>query len=248
MLNRNHRVPLYEQLKDIIKKNIEEGIYKVGEQIPSERTLCETYNVSRITVRQAIALAEKEGLLQRLQGVGTFVRKPKIKQELSNFNSFQSTLSQQGLIAKTKLVHEEIISSDIQLSRVLNISVMDKVYHLELLGLGDEKPIVFYNSYFSEEVGLLMKKVADEALAENMPFSTLDLYKKTDKLNPTHVEQTFEAKAASSYIADQLQVDVATPILTVTSIVYEENEPLEFKETHYRGDKYKFFTIRKMND
>lgn len=248
MLDRNHSAPLYEQLKNEIHKQIKDGNLKPDDQIPSERELVEQYHVSRITVRQAINLAEKEGLVKRVHGVGTFVAQPKIKQELSNFNNFESTLQQQGLIASTKLLGSEVITSDFQLSRLLDINVMERVTKLELIGYGDDIPVVYYNSYFPYLVGEKMKRAAEQALQMEKPFSTLDLYRMDQQIGlyPTHVEQTFEAQAAHHPLTEILQVQEGFPLFRVTSIVYQDKTPLEYKETYYRGDKYKFFITRHM--
>ncbi|MDN4526430.1 GntR family transcriptional regulator [Fictibacillus fluitans] len=248
MLDRNHSAPLYEQLKNEIHKKIKAGELRPDDQIPSERELVEQYKVSRITVRQAINLAEKEGLVKRVHGVGTFVNHPKIKQELSSFNDFQSTLQQQGMIASTKLYGSEIITSDFQLSRLLDINVVERVRKLELIGYGDRVPVVYYNSYFPFAAGEKMKQAAEQALQMEKPFSTLDLYKLDPQigLHPTHVEQTFEAQAAHYPLTNILEVQEGFPLFRVTSIVYEDKTPIEYKETYYRGDKYKFFITRHM--
>lgn len=247
MLNRNISIPLYEQLKNIIEHKINTNEYKVNEQIPSERELCEMYNVSRITVRQAIALAEKEGLVSRVHGVGTFVAKPKIHQELNTIVDFQSTVSKSGLIASTKLIKTNVITSDFKLSRLLNINIMEKIQNLQLVGYGDDSPIVYYNTFFPYELGEQIKQATVKLIDNNLPFSTLDLYKEHTNYRPTHVEQTFEAINAHEQIAEILKIEVGFPLLRVTSIVYQESTPLEYKETYYRGDKYRFFITRKIN-
>ncbi len=245
MLNRNKSIPLYEQLKQIIEEKIKSGEWKPDDQLPSERELVEQYKVSRITVRQAINLAERDGLVKRIHGVGTFVTQPKIKQELGKFSTFQSTLQQQGLIASTKLFKSNIITSDFQLARLLDIDVMEKVINLELVGYGDSSPIVYYNSYFSYSVGEQMKQAAEQALKEEKSFSTLDLYQYLD-YEPTHVEQTLEALSTTEQLSIILDVDIHFPLFRVTSMVYQDKTPLEFKETYYKGDKYKFFITRQM--
>lgn len=246
MITRNNSIPLYEQLKDIIEHKINTSEYKANEQLPSERELCEKYNVSRITVRQAIALAEQEGLVEKVHGVGTFVARPKIKQELSTVADFQSTVAQLGLIASTRLIDTNIVMSDFKLSKILNKSVMEKILNLELLGYGDDNPIVYYNTYFPIELGEKIKEVALEFMEEELPFSTLDLYKELEEYNPTHVEQTFEAIGASDDLAEKLDVDLHFPLLRITSILYEEQTPLEYKEAYYKGDNYRFFITRQI--
>ncbi|GIN91588.1 GntR family transcriptional regulator [Siminovitchia terrae] len=248
MLDKNKSSPLYKQLKNIIKDKIESGEWETDKQLPSERELVEQYKVSRITVRQAIDLAEREGLVKRVHGVGTFVAQSKIKQELTEFNTFQSTLQQLGLLASTKLLKSSVETSNFQLAKLLDIGVMDKVIHLELIGYGDSDPIVYYSSYFSFDFGKKMQSVAEKALNDNIPFSTLDLYTNNNNLGfqPTHVEQTFEAMAADENLSKILNVDLHFPLFHVTSVVYYDKLPLEYKETFYRGDKYKFFITRQM--
>lgn len=245
-LDRNSATPLYEQLKKVIEHQIKSGELKVNQQLPSERELCEQYKVSRITVRQAISLAGNEGLLYRKHGIGTFITKPKITQELSTVNNFQTTLSQQGLIAKTNKWSSEIISCNFQISRLLDVNIMEKVANLKLVGFADDSPIVFYDSYFTYEIGKKMITAAETALSKKTPFSTLDLYNEIPDVSPTHIEQTFEAHISNEYLSKILQVEQGSPIFRVTSIVYSNDKPIEYRENHYRGDKYKFFITRNM--
>ncbi|WNF36318.1 GntR family transcriptional regulator [Bacillaceae bacterium IKA-2] len=245
-LDRNSATPLYEQLKKVIEHQIKTGELKVDEQLPSERELCELYKVSRITVRQAISLAGNEGLLYRKHGIGTFITKPKIKVELSTVDNFQTSLSQQGLIAKTEKWSSDIISSNFQTSRVLNVSIMEKIANLKLVGFADDSPFVFYDSYFTYEIGKKILIAAEEALLKNMPFSTLDLYKGILEVSPTHIEQTFEAHVSNEHLSKILKIEHGSPILRVTSIVYSNDKPIEYRENHYRGDKYKFFVTRNL--
>lgn len=243
-LERNSPTPLYEQLKNIIETQIKKGNLKPYEQIPSERELCEKYGVSRITVRQAITLAEHQGLVHRTHGIGTFVNKQKIEQELTELNSFQTPLTQQGLIGSTKIIKSEVIQNTLQHSRLLNIGMDKKLTHLQLLGLGDDEPIVFYRSYFEHSIGTKMTKAAISSAKENIPFSTLDLYSKSLDLLPTQVEQTFEAKVSDEFLSDILHIKLGSPIFRVESLVYSGDQPIEYKEAHYCGDKYKFFVKR----
>jgi len=75
--------PLYKQLKDVLKQKITAGEFKPGEALPGERQLMETYGVSRVTVRQAIAELVNEGLLYRQHGKGTFIAPKRIERPLA---------------------------------------------------------------------------------------------------------------------------------------------------------------------
>ena len=83
MLNQNSTIPLYEQVKEAIKLKIEQKEWKENTRVPSETELMKIYEVSRVTVRNALALLVDEGYLEKKQGIGTFVSKPRIKKSFS---------------------------------------------------------------------------------------------------------------------------------------------------------------------
>ncbi|MFP3803338.1 UTRA domain-containing protein, partial [Paraburkholderia sp. SIMBA_027] len=69
----------------------------------------------------------------------------------------------------------------------------------------------------------------------------------TNDFKPTHVEQTFEAVLSNNDTASKLEIPIGEPLLKVTSMVYKDEEPLEFKEAFYKGDIYKFFVTRRLH-
>ena len=91
-------VPLYKQLKDLILKEIKEGKLKTNQKIPTEQELSEKYQISRMTVRKALAQLVDEEVLAKKQGKGTFVQEPKIVEDLDNANSFTNLCKRNGKI------------------------------------------------------------------------------------------------------------------------------------------------------
>lgn len=244
-LDRNNPISLYEQLKNLIKEQIKNGELKPNQQIPSERELCERYGISRITVRQAISLAIQEGLLFRTHGKGTFVAQPnKIKQGLTRVSTFQQTLSAQGMLASTKIRKSEFITNNLYLSRLLNTDISQPLVNLQLIGYGNEEPVVYYDSVFPQDLGQKMTELAERSVKGKIPFSSLDLYGKQLGTVPTHVEQTYEAIASNEKISRCLQIELGSPVLLVTSVIFADEYPLEYRNAYYRGDKYKFFILR----
>jgi len=240
-------ISLYLQIKNIITQQIKEGVLSAGNKIPSERELCEQYNVSRITVRQSLNELEKEGLVNKIHGKGTFVAQPKVEQPLVTVTSFQNTLLSKGLKPKTKFIKYVVLPNSYKISNILSIPLSEKIVELTLIGLDDETPMVVYNSYFAYDLGVRMQELAEQASAENRPFSTFDLYERIPELTLGTISQTFEASIADASIAKLLSVKKNTPILIVESIIYtNENLPVEYKTAIYRGDKYKFSMVRKI--
>ena len=97
VLNKNTPIPLYYQLKQWIIEQIERGDLKPGDVIPSERELSEEFEISRMTVRQALTELVNEGKLVRERGKGTFVAEPKISQDLFRLTSFSEDMKSCGM-------------------------------------------------------------------------------------------------------------------------------------------------------
>jgi GntR family transcriptional regulator len=243
---KDNALPLYLQLKNIITTQIKNGTFQPGEKLPSERELCERYKVSRITVRQALGALDNEGYILRSHGKGTFVAYGKVEQELFSITPFQNSILSKGLNPTTKYLEANIIANTYQLSKTLNVPLSESLIELTLLGLGDNLPMALYTSYFATDLGMKMQELATKAVDDNIPFTTLDLYKYLPQISPGTISQTFEASIADAYIAKILNIKKGNPILIAESIIYSADDlPLEYKTTIYRGDKYKFSIVRK---
>ncbi len=240
--------PLYLQIKDLLAAQIKNGVFKTDERLPSEKELCAMYNVSRITVRHALAELEREGLIYRSHGKGTFVARPRIKQELVRVTPFEETLRSKGLEPATKYLGSSLITADYHLATVLAIPISTAVMRLELLGLGNNEPMVYYISHFIADLGQKMCELADVLSQQRVAFSTFDLYEKAGLPAPAMVTQSFEAVAAGKEQARMLGVKQGEPLLLVTSLVYTDaGRPVEYKQAAYRGDKYSFYITRPVN-
>jgi GntR family transcriptional regulator len=96
--------PLYAQLADRLAQAISSGALAPGQQLPPEAALGESYGISRVTVRQALALLVRSGQLVARRGKGTFVAKASFQQDLSSLQGFQEALRAQGVEPQTELL------------------------------------------------------------------------------------------------------------------------------------------------
>lgn len=244
IMDNSNAKPLYMQIKEKIEHEINSGRLEPNHQIPSERELCEKYNVSRITVRQAIAEAEKDGLIYKIQGKGTFVKEPVINQGLDKLTSFSKTLFTKGLKGRSEIINIETIPVDFQLANILKCDMSGQIVNLKLLGLADDEPMVCYDSYFPYNIGMKIVEAAKQSIQRGEAFSTSDLYKKVNVLLGT-IDQTFEAANCNEEMAKIMKVEEGRAIMLVTSIIYSrDNKPLEFRTAKYRADKYRFHIKR----
>ena len=141
--------PLYHQLMQRIADDIEKGNYPVGSRIPPEHELEETYQVSRVTVRRALAELTSEGLLERKQGKGTFVSTPRISQDLKSIHSFHDSCKKNGVRAGTKVIHVTEIDADATDIQDLNLREGDRVVETLRIRSADGEPVTLEKNHFS---------------------------------------------------------------------------------------------------
>lgn len=243
MINHNSHVPLYVQVSEHLENAIRSSYYKDGEKLPSENQLCKEYEVSRITVRQALSGLEQKGLLYSVHGKGTYVSLSKIEQGLMKITLFEKTLEEKGMKGFTRI--EKYGRTDVP----LKVSLMfgrDNVSCLRLVGYSENSPLVYYNSYLSGIVGDQVYEIAREKAADGKAFSTLDIFKEL-ALSGLDIEQKLTAISAGKSMAAALQVERGVPLLKIETFAYKDTVLIEYKEAYYRADKYAFTIKRHMD-
>lgn len=112
MINKFSSVPLYKQLIDLLIQKINDGEYKTGEKIPSEQDLCEIYDISRPTVRQAIKDLVQKGILVKLKGKGTFLLDNNRKVIVDNLTGFEYSVLDSDNLYEKHIVNVSSIEID----------------------------------------------------------------------------------------------------------------------------------------
>ncbi len=228
--------PLYYQLQKIIQKAIDEGLLQPGEKLPSERELAKTYNINRLTVRQATNALVNKGVLVRKRGLGTFVAQAKLNQGLFHLTSFTEDMISRGLKPATLLLSFSIKTPENQIQEELKLRPGGKIYLIERLRLANNEPMAREISFlpFSLFPGMNKRDLEHGSL-----YSLL-----RDKFNLTlgRAKETLEALAAEKKEADLLGILPGTPVFLRERLTYtEQGEPFEFVRSFYRADRYKFF-------
>ncbi|TDC45606.1 GntR family transcriptional regulator, partial [Actinomadura sp. KC345] len=142
--NQAPRIPKYYKLKELLVELIQS--LPPGSPLPPERTLAEKYETSRTTVRQALAELVVEGRLQRIQGKGTFVAKPKVSQELQ-LVSYTEDMRHHGLRPETRILEAGYVSADERLATLLGIRPGGRVLRVHRLRLADGEPMSIDTSH-----------------------------------------------------------------------------------------------------
>lgn len=247
-------VPIWQQVVAVIRRNIEEGQWPVDYQIPSERELCEMFQISRTTVRIAIGEAERNGWLTRIHGKGTYVARPKINQPLIEFTSFAETLQARGIRPEARLIDMSRQIADPATARVLGLTPGDEVVRFRTLGLGNGEPMALYDSLVPTPFAApVVESLArnDAASAKEEDSSSFALV--TELLATAHgwaflkAEQSYAASLAQPEEARLLRVPRPAAILRVTSLfLTPTGTPVAYRQAAYRADKYQFQVTREM--
>ncbi|MCK4257471.1 MAG: GntR family transcriptional regulator [Halanaerobiales bacterium] len=234
--NRNKPVPLYYQLKEMIKKQIENKDLKPRDCLPSEREYSERFQISRMTVRQAITELVNEGLLYRQQGKGTFVADPKIEQGLMKLTSFTEDMLKRGLEPSARLLSIENRIADERIANILNLDENRQIIIIKRLRLADGESMAIEACHLSHSI---FSEIVSEDLENKSLYKLLET---RYKINLVRAKQVIEPATAQLEDVKLLNVQLGDPILVLGRTTFDQNDnPVEFVSSRYRGDRYKFF-------
>ena len=230
-------IPLYYQIKTRLLESIETGQLKPGDRVPSERELTTHFNVSRMTARQALTELENQGYLYRLQGKGTFVATPKLDQPLAGLTSFTEDMRRRGLEPGAQVLSAEEVPAGRKAARALGLSETALVFRLERLRLAGGDPMALEIAHVP---AALVPGLAEEGALER---SLYGLLRERYGIRLVRATQSLEAVAANEYEAQVLHVKEGTPLLLLERVSRDEQDrPVEFVRSLYRGDRYRFIT------
>ncbi|SEO57355.1 transcriptional regulator, GntR family [Amphibacillus marinus] len=236
MINKNSPIPIYYQIEEYIKKKIIAEELMPGDALSSEREFAEQFNISRMTVRQAINNMVNDGLLFRQKGRGTFVAEQKIEQDLSSLTSFSEDMRKRNQTPSNQLISIQLINHQPAISEKLRVGSNEPIYEIKRLRLADDEPIALETTYTPEKiVGHI-----DEKQAEQSFYTYIE---EQLQLDISYGLQTIEASIANKDEMKYLKVKKDDPILLMqrTSYLNDPHQtPIEYVKSAYRADKYKF--------
>jgi GntR family transcriptional regulator len=226
-------VPRYVQAYSAMKDWIAQGKYPAGSRLPSEAELCKLFNVSRITVRAAVEMLEKQRLVERSQGRGTFVLENTIEapsrgdftELVRRLRTLSATSTLEDLEIHTRPASPEVATD-------LHLEPGEEVIQVSFVRYRDGEPTGVTNIYVPSALGVTF--TADEI--RSTPAPTL-LESKGYKLSGAH--QLIGASLADANVGEKLKTTAGAPIVTVRlQILDVEGQPVELLSAQYRADRY----------
>lgn len=229
-----NKMPLYGQLMNFLLSEIECDKFKEHEKLPSERELCDKFNLSRDTVRQAIFQLEKMGYIYKKHGKGTFVAPKQLKPDLYKFYDFTEEMKKLGKEAISKVLSFEMIPADKYIANALKIKENSNVHRIIRLRLVDSIPLIFEKAY------LPIEKFNCFYIDELNTSSLCNILKNRFSIKFSRGEETFYPITPDEDITRYLNLMKFQPVIKIERTTFEDEEPIMFTERIIRGDKFKY--------
>jgi GntR family transcriptional regulator len=231
----NGERPLYDQVYQSLLQQIVNGFYPIHQQLPSENELSEQFDVSRITIRQALNRLQLEHLVYKIQGKGTFVSAPKTFQNISQLQGFAEAMSNLGHEVFNIVKSFRFIAATPQIASKLKISLNSTVAEIKRIRLLDHKPVSFELTYLPENIGLALQPID---LATRDVFLALE---EDLSIALGHADLSIDATLADEELSELLQIDRNAPLLRVERLTHDaQGHPIDFEYLYFSAESFQY--------
>ena len=234
-IDRDNPQKLYLQLYGIIRGKIERGEWAVESQIPTEEELCRLFDVSKATVRIAVAELVREGYLRRRQGKGTFVCKRVIPEGLSMLTSFREIMLEAGVVFETRVLAQTVLMLTDDLELKLDVPDDKHIIYLRRVRLVEGEPILLQDSY-------LPHAFCPTLLSEELEHqSVLEFLEERCGVRVTRVRDYIEIAALAEEEARILALPAGSPVLLLEQYFYAGDAQVMYTRSIQRPERFRFF-------
>ena len=217
MIKLNSAIPLYQQVAEDLKNRIEQGEFCSGQSIPSEAKLCEQYEVSRITIRNAIAELVEQEILVKYQGKGVFVRTPKISSSLTTFKGFTYFCQENHIKTYTKILENKVVSANAVMTKKIRTKRWGKACIFETLRHVNDRPVMIEHVYLH---------IRNMDFFPKLDMENCSLYEKITEKTGLQIED-------NCYTSIMLETNITTEEEIVLMGLSEPNAVFVLTETVY---------------
>lgn len=238
-------IPLHRQIRQQLRARILDGSYAPDSRMPSEAELGVIFGVSRITVRQALGDLQKEGLIFRIHGKGTFVAKPKAFQNVTRLQGFAEAMGAMGYEIVNDLRRFRFVPAEEEVARKLNITIGDTVAEIHRVRFLNRQPLSLEITWLPERIGQQL---------ENADLVTRDIFLILENdcgVSLGHADLSIESILADDELVTALRIEEGAPVLRIERLTHDaEGRPLDYEHLYFRGDafQYRFQIERTSND
>ncbi len=234
-INKQSRIPYYFQLAEVLRQQIKDAAAG-GSMValPSENELAEKYRISRATVRHALDLLEREGLIYKARGKGTFVARARAKYELTSLVPTTEDILRRGWKPGTEVLSLRRLNPPSSITTALEIAEGDEVFEIHRLRTADGEPICLQWSHIPTR---LCPDLLDQDLSTSLTRVLEDRY----GIRLWTARSTLRARLAQPSEAKLLQIPRNSPVIYIEQNTFSlEGQVVEFLKTVWRSDRYDF--------
>ncbi len=222
--------PLYAQVKQYLLDRIAAGKLPDGSRIPSEHALMETLGASRMTVHRALREMAAEGLLHRIQGVGTFVSKPAPRSALLEIFDISEDILRRGHVHQSRILHLEARRVDAEMAAKFALRTRAKIFYSEVLHTEDGVPVQL-------EARFVSPRFAPRYLDQDFTQQTTNRYLQSIAA-ASEVEHIVHAVTADARMQALLEIPAIEPCLLVERRTWTPSGPATCSHLVHPGSRY----------
>jgi GntR family transcriptional regulator len=235
--DRENDLPAYKRIQNVILKRIESGALKAGDAIDSERQLAKVHQVSLMTARHALTGLEREGMVVRRRGAGTFVAPPKI--HFNRLMSFTEQMAARNLPARSKILSCTVTEEESEVAARLALPAGSRLIRLERLREGAGEPFALETCYLSEEE---FPRLRHAALERGSLFSILE---GEYRLELAQSDEEIDATNSDARTAQLLAIGKGQPLLRIRQVIYStKGRATIYVRGLYRSDRHNLLIRR----
>ncbi|WP_412989193.1 GntR family transcriptional regulator [Pediococcus siamensis] len=231
-LNTDSSVPLYEQIHNQIRTSILHGKFGHAGKLPSEKEMSLTFNVSRITIRKALELLTKEGLVTKVQGKGSFAGTgEKFHGSLESTRSFSSFVTGQGKKSTAQILKREIRNDEAAAKR-LHLDADNDLVYIKRVLLVDDEPFILDSAWYdAQKFTSIITRINDHT-------SVYELLEKEFHEKIGYSRKELNVTMPTTEQSEELQISTQDPLFSVNKTTFnQKDEPIEYSHLLVRGDK-----------
>lgn len=234
---RENGMPAYKKIQAVILKRIEAGDLKPGDAIESERELAKIHQVSLMTARHALGGLEREGLVLRRRGAGTFVAPPKV--HFNKLTSFTEQMSGRSLTACSTVLSFNVACNEQEVAARLALTPGTHMIKIERLRQAANQPFALETCYLSSEE---FAGLSRSALERGSLFSILE---HNYGIQLAYADEEVDATAADPATGKLLKIQSGEPLLRIRQVIYSTNgKATIYVLGLYRSDRHNLLIRR----
>jgi GntR family transcriptional regulator len=236
---RNHPngTPVYQKIQKEIRNRIATARLRPGDAVASERELAKTHKVSLMTARHALVGLEREGVVERRRGAGTFVATPKI--HFNKLMSYTEQMSSRGLAPRSRVLLTKVIEDEPEVAARIGLPGASRMIKIQRLRLTGEEPFALETCYLPATE---FPDLASTSLARTSLFAVLQ---HDYRVELAYADEEVNATAADADVAELLGVPQGAPVLRIRQVIYSTTgKATIYGIGFYRSERHTLFIRR----